>query len=571
MLFSPSLTPIDQMLQRITHNHSRHDNSAIIWRCILLVMLTVTASLHSGAAAQRYESAADSLAGVAADIDSEIDTVPRNHYAPRHILTRPEAPDSADIALLSHKAFWRASAEVVGMNLGLWAFDRYVLNAEYARISWSTIAENFKHGFELDDDHLSSNMFSHPYNGSFFFNAGRSNGFNFWQSELFAIGGSAMWEMCMEREYPSTNDIIATPIGGAAMGEVLYRTSDLLLDDRTTGGQRAAREIAAFLIDPMRGFTRIVTGRAWRHRTTPGRRFGIPPVSVEFGLGGRYLALYDNDEGGAVGIAAKVNIEYGDRFSHSSSTPYDYFSFLLEANFMKPQPLISRVEIIGRLLSHEIVENRKWHLSAGLYQHFDYFDSDTIKQRAPRQNMLWPCVVPYKLGTPASVGGGLCARFNPSRRLAIDGFLHANGVILGGVLTDFYRDYHRNYNWASGFSIKAGLNLVTARDRLNISITNQFYRLYTWKGYDMNYNWSTTPEGGPVDVQGDASHAIFNHLEAAVRYRLWRGLGLQLGLDFYRRHTHYESVTVKVDNHIFYEPRVESKQIGCHLMFTYML
>ena len=87
----------------------------------------------------------------------------------------------------------------------------------------------------------------------------------------------------------------------------------------------------------------------------------------------------------------------------------------------------------------------------------------------------------------------------------------------------------------------------------------------------MNYNWSTTPEGGPVDVQGDASHAIFNHLEAAVRYRLWRGLGLQLGLDFYRRHTHYESVTVKVDNHIFYEPRVESKQIGCHLMFTYML
>ncbi len=65
----------------------------------------------------------------------------------------------------------------------------------------------------LDNDHLNTNMFAHPYNGSLYFNAGRSNGYNFWQSELFAIGGSAMWEMFMECEYPSTNDIIATPIG----------------------------------------------------------------------------------------------------------------------------------------------------------------------------------------------------------------------------------------------------------------------------------------------------------------------------------------------------------------------
>lgn len=66
---------------------------------------------------------------------------------------------------------------------------------------------HLKHGFEWDDDHLHTNMFDHPYNGSIFFNAGRSTGFNFWQSELFAIGGSAMWEMFMECEYPSTNDI----------------------------------------------------------------------------------------------------------------------------------------------------------------------------------------------------------------------------------------------------------------------------------------------------------------------------------------------------------------------------
>ena len=205
----------------------------------------------------------------------------------RHIVATPVLPDSADVSLHEHKAFWRAGAETVGFNIGLWAFDRYVLKGHYAYISWNTIKENFKHGFEWDDDHLHTNMFDHPYNGSIFFNAGRSNGFNFWQSELFAIGGSAMWEMFMEKEYPSTNDIIATPIGGAALGEVLYRTSDLILDDRSSGGERFGRELAAFLVDPMKGINRIVTGAAWKKRATSGRRFGIPPISVELSLGGR--------------------------------------------------------------------------------------------------------------------------------------------------------------------------------------------------------------------------------------------------------------------------------------------
>ena len=62
----------------------------------------------------------------------------------------------------------------------------------------------------------------------------------------FAIGGSAMWEMFMECEYPSTNDIIATPIGGAAIGEVLYRTSDMITDDRATGGERFGRGVRRF-------------------------------------------------------------------------------------------------------------------------------------------------------------------------------------------------------------------------------------------------------------------------------------------------------------------------------------
>ena len=139
----------------------------------------------------------------------------------RHIVATPVAPDSCDSVRLTKKAFWRAAAETAGFNVGLWAFDRYALKGHYAYISFNTIKENFKHGFEWDNDHLNTNMFAHPYNGSLFYNAGRSNGYNFWQSELFAIGGSAMWEMFMECEYPSTNDIIATPVGRGNRGGAL--------------------------------------------------------------------------------------------------------------------------------------------------------------------------------------------------------------------------------------------------------------------------------------------------------------------------------------------------------------
>lgn len=103
-------------------------------------------------------------------------------HVSRHLVSESVAPDSCDVARLEKKSFWRASAETVGFNIGLWAFDRYVQKGHYAYINFGTIKENFKHGFEWDDDHLSTNMFAHPYNGSLFYNAGRSNGYNFWQS-----------------------------------------------------------------------------------------------------------------------------------------------------------------------------------------------------------------------------------------------------------------------------------------------------------------------------------------------------------------------------------------------------
>lgn len=489
----------------------------------------------------------------------------------RYLVAKPVLPDSGDVVRLREKHFWRAGAEIVGFNIGLWAFDRYIQKGHFAYISWNTIKENFKHGFEWDNDHLSTNMFAHPYNGSLFFNAGRSNGFNFWQSELFAIGGSAMWEMFMECEYPSTNDIIATPVGGAAIGEVLYRTSDVILDDRSTGGERFGRELAAFLVDPMRGFTRIVTGRAWQHQPTTGRRFGTPPVSIEFSFGARLLTVSDGDKGTCGGAVGEVNIEYGYKYAKSTQTPYDYFSFLMELQGIKTQPLLSRVEIIGRLLSNEISDKKRLKASVGMYQHFDYFDSDTIKNRDANSNPFWPCVVPYKLGTPASVGAGLMTQYRPTKNIYLDGYAHLNGVLLAGILTDFYRDYHRNYNWGSGFSIKVGLNASFFKNKLIVNMANQFYHIFTWDGYDNDFDWSTSPDGKPINIQGDNSKAFFNHFEVNFKYRLWNRLFLAAGLDWYHRQTNYYGIKLYFGNGWTRTPILESSQLGAHLMLTYAL
>ena len=489
----------------------------------------------------------------------------------RKYVAVPKAPDSLDVARLSKKSFWRASAETFGFNMGLWAFDRYVQKGHYAYISWETIKANFRHGFEWDNDHLSTNMFAHPYNGSLFYNAGRSNGYNFWQSELFAIGGSAMWEMFMEREYPSTNDIIATPIGGAAIGEALYRTADVILDDRSRGAERFGRELAAFIVSPMRGFTRLVTGRAWAHHSTTGRRFGTPPVTVAFSLGSRLLVFHNDDDVAKAGLSARVYLEYGDRFSPETRHPYDYFSFLLDMDVMKTQPLLSRVEITGRLLSRSLIDTKKTDMTLGLYQHFDYFDSDTIT-KVQSAGLITPCQVPYKFGTPASIGGGMTMQHTEPNRWRMDAYAHLNAVILGGILSDFYRFYHRNYNWGSGFSLKGGVNFSMPRKRFNAGADVRFFRLYTWNGYEDQGNF-TGPNGRPLNIQGDRSNGSFLNLNIRANYRLLSRLYATLSFDWYRRYTHYPEISLfNNDDHTgVVGPIITSDQLGLKLMLTYHL
>lgn len=496
----------------------------------------------------------------------------RRRFPLRHLIFEPEYPDSADVALYSRKHFWRAAGETFGMNMSLWALDRYALHGHYAYINLHTIKENLKHGFSWDNDHLSTNMFAHPYNGSIFYNAGRSNGYNFWQSELFAIAGSAQWELFMEREYPSTNDIIATPIGGAALGEVFYRTSDLFVDDSSWGWERFGREAAAFIIDPMRGITRILSGKAWSRRSTSGRRFGLPPLTIRVGVGTRAMLFHDDGNLSKVGGTMIMDIEYGDRYSATSRKPYDCFNVLVELDMIKTQPILNRLEIRGRLLSRDIIDTKRCDLSVGMYQHFDFFDSDTISRRAQKDN-LKPCVVPYKFGTPASVGAGVMFRYIDEPHVVFEAYGHLNAVILGGILSDYYRFYHRNYNWASGVSLKTGVSLKLPQHRVHIMVANRLYSLWTWNGWYRSIDGDIEPADHAMDVQGDNSSAIFNYLELRINYRIWKRLYASFGADWYWRRTCYHDLAVYEQKgrigRCVVNPKIKSQQAGIYMMASW--
>lgn len=458
--------------------------------------------------------------------------------------------DSADIAYYGKKHFWRAAGEVFGMNMAVWTYDRYIQNADFAHISFNTIGENFKHWLIWDNDQLSTNMFMHPYHGSLYFNAGRSNGYNYWQSGLFALSGSFMWEFFMENEYPSTNDIVATPVGGMALGEVFYRMSDIVLNDRSTGWQRFGREVAAFVISPMRGLTRIINGDAWRHRPTTGRQFGIPNIAFEISTGVRALEFNDKLFDNGIGFTTALSLEYGDRFEPSASAPYDYFTMRADLDIQPHQPIIDQVNILGRLYNHELMETRNVAWNVGVYQCFDFYDSDTISDVSRK--------VPYRLAAPASVGVGSMFRTAENDRCTFDAFAGVNAVILGGVLTDYYNVGERSYNLGSGFSIKAGANAVFGVDKFSLAAMIEWYRIFTWKGYPEGTDFRTVNER-TLNAQGDPSESSFVVSEFRADYRLSKHFYLTGALSLYSRRSHYKGEL----------PNVHSTSTSTRLMLTY--
>ncbi|MCD8194169.1 MAG: DUF3943 domain-containing protein [Tannerellaceae bacterium] len=294
---------------------------------------------------------------------------------------------------------WRAVSEIIGLNIGVWAFNRYVTKGDFAYINFKTIKENFKVGPVWDVDKFSTNLVAHPYHGSLYYNAARSNGMNLWQSIPFTLGGSLMWEFFMENEPPSINDMIATTFGGIELGEITYRLSDLFIDNRSFGSERVGREILVGVISPIRALNRIVTGEAWKRTPYKGRVFESVPINFVVNVGPRFLAEQEETRDGNVSMHIALRLDYGDPYDDEFYSPYEWFQLRAGFDFFNSQSLISQVNAVGALWGKTVWKKDTRNLTAGVFQHFAYYDSQMKNENGDK-------VSPYRISEAASVGGG---------------------------------------------------------------------------------------------------------------------------------------------------------------------
>ena len=431
---------------------------------------------------------------------------------------------------------WIAAAEVAGVNVLVHLFDRYVTREPFAQTTLRGIGDNFRNAFVWDNDYFNTNMFAHPYHGNLYFTAARSNGMTFWQSYPYALGGSLMWEFFGENTPPSINDVFATSIGGTALGETLFRISALPLDDSQRGLARFWRELLAGIISPMRGLNRLITGDAWRVRSGAGRYHDYERLPINFAatVGVRYLA----DKGalfrGEYNPYVNLMLNYGDPLS-SENKPYDFFSADATLSFLGNQPVVSGIHLVGQLWSTPVNSGDSISMKFGIYQHFNFYNSEAVKNASDR--------VPYRIGEAASLGPGIIYRSPRIGNLTrLEQRIFISGILLGGSLSDYFHILERDYNLGSGLSAKVQ-TMMQFRRYARFSLGADFYKIWTWKGYDASQLEGRDLEHDTsleyTNAQGDVGNASLFVLTPRLQVNLSRHLLIDLSGSYYYRRTYY--------------------------------
>lgn len=450
----------------------------------------------------------------------------------------------------SKPKIWRPALEVFSTNMLVWGFNK-AINKDCANINWNTIKYNFRKGPTWDTDQFTTNLFAHPYHGSLYFNAAREEGYNFWQSIPFVVGGSFMWEFFMENEPPSINDMMATTFGGIGLGEVTYRLTELLVDNSSGGIERVGRELAIGLLSPVKAVNRLISGRTWR-RSSADRRIGSNiPLRLSCQIGARVMK---NRDVGPLQGAMNINLSlmYGDKFKEKSNIPYDWFKLNTSFSAFSSQPFVNEVNIIGSLWRKEVLETQMSDMSFGLFQHFDFYDSGLYSKEVSDDNSPidpkngYPSkrleVPPYRIGAPVALGAGLLyqKRNFLSDNITFDGELYTNAIILGASLSDYMYFEQRDYNLGSGYGIK-GLFKLDYNNKVSLSCSTDNFHIYTWKGYDPAYDWSDFNPDDPssLNVQGDKSNALLRVFAIDLKYNITNNLHLSLTNRYFYRRTFY--------------------------------
>jgi len=375
--------------------------------------------------------------------------------------SRPSPADSISVAPSSATRYWIAGAEAAGSNVAVWAFFKYAEHEPYTRISLQSIGDHLETGFWWDQDGFLGNQFNHPYHGSVYFNSARSNGLGFWESAAYAFGGSAMWELFMEIEPPSYNDIVNTPVSGIIFGEIIHRSTNLILDPSKRGPGRVLREASALLLNPVKGFDRAISGEMW----STGSPSSNPDYKLWLSLGGNDLFFnrtFVQNHGYGL---ARLDMEYGDLLATSSHhEPFDYFNLRVELGFSANDDILSIVAS-GVLWDRTVTLFDHSSTVLGIYKEFDLHNNLACHLTATSCAFRLTNVMPVSSTTT----------FQSS--------VSISGVFMGGVDSPYAPVYHEQYNMGPGASAKVTAALKN-NDHGSVYVNYKRFWLHTLNGAD---------------------------------------------------------------------------------------
>jgi hypothetical protein len=365
-----------------------------------------------------------------------------------------EQEDAGADTAPQERFFLPALGNTLLSNFFLHVINRYVGQANFAKVTVESIEKNLRSEWDWDQNRFATNQLGHPYQGAMYHTAGRANGFNFYESFFFDALGSYTWEVFAEPGSPSLNDFITTTTGGAALGEMLHR---LFLE---------ADYPLAVLINPMDSFNHWLTGRPERY---PEQKSGTGcEISFSTGMswihaerfGGRERFKLDSWDLWAINFGARIL--YGNPFE-PSAIPYTHFELDIKLDIGYPW-YSGRIVSDGYLFSFSPLYDGASKLSTGMSFNFDVFTGTNINFSS--QGLDW--AVKYQRSFP----NNLIMRVKT----------HAGWTILG--VANYYQDsgFEKQIpNYGTGVNAKLFFSLDSPSGG-TLSLSGLLYKLFIIPG-----------------------------------------------------------------------------------------
>lgn len=395
----------------------------------------------------------------------------------RNIITQDTVPariqiDSVswrDLSAQREKKFWRAGAEWFLAQAVPASFNRFITKDPYSYISFQNFIDHQRlSAWDWDDNQFTTNQIDHPFHGSLYFNAFRSNGYNFYQSSLATIAGSYIWETAGETQHPSINDLVNTAFGGVILGEMTHRVSRNILARSKNGHNKTGNEIVALLVNPVNSLNRLLDGK-WGRYIDDYYAVDSSDINAEFDLGIRRFDAREGDflEKGKNSIYGRLRFMYNNG-QHNYKRPFDMFKVNFEVG-SGDSTFINAVNIHTLIRGAEFFKSQRGVHFGTLNAHYDFYNNDAFFYGAQSITYNWLSEFTYKEQNRLRLNVGL-------------------GAVVLAAVPDPYLLYgdSRNYNYGSGMSYRfqGELSLL---NRLMVTTDYNGGYFHTISGNDSHY------------------------------------------------------------------------------------